>query len=147
MSLYTFSDAARTHGLPLKAVDRLMALRALSRGTSPDPGDELFLERYARAWRDVELLRMQLARLPRARREVVASGDLTPAERHVLGRYVNLYRSRPPGKPLPPILKQVLAELRDFYRMRDGAAARRMVMRMRRRAYELAGKGKTAIEG
>lgn len=141
MSLYTFSDAARKHGLPLKVIDRLMALRALSRGTSPDPGDELFLERYARTWGDFELLRVQIARISRGKREILARGDLTPAERHVLGRYVNLYRSTPPGKPLPPILKQVLSELRDFYRMRDNASTRRMVARMRRRAYELAGKG------
>lgn len=144
MSLYTFSDAARKHGLPLKVIDRLMALRALSRGMSPDPGDELFLERYARTWRDFELLRVQLARLSRPKREILARGDLTPAERHVLGRYVHLYRATPPGAPLPPILGQILSELRGFYGMRDTAATRRMVARMRRRAYELAGKGGTA---
>lgn len=140
MGLYTFSDAARKHGLPLKVIDRLMALRALSRGASPDPGDELFLERYARTWGDFELLRVQLAKLSRTKREILARGDLTPAEHHVLGRYVNLYRAAPPGRPLPPILKQVLSELRGFYRMRDNVSTRRMVARMRRRAYEIAGK-------
>jgi len=128
----TFEEASRKHKLPLKVFHRLRELGLIT-GTTLTDDDVKNVEFMSRIYADTVLLKIQLARFSRVRREdLVRTAELAKWESYVFNRYRNHIMKKSRGRLY---VKQVADEIRRYYGTEKTFDVIKRIYRLRKKAY------------
>ncbi len=128
----TFGEASRKYRLPLKVFYRLRELGLVI--GDPLTGEDIrTVEIVSALYGDIVLLRTQLSKLNRARREdLVRTAELAKWERYVVNRY-RKHITRESGGKL--YVKQVGDEIRRYYGIEKTPEVIGRIYHLRKRTY------------
>lgn len=128
----TFADASRRFNLPVKILCRLLELGLIA-GTTLKDDDEKIVAFMSKIYADTALLRIQLSRFSRVRREdLIRTAELAKWESYVFNRYRNHIMKKTGGRLY---VKQVADEIRRYYGMRKTFEVIRRIYQLRKKAY------------
>ena len=129
----TFAEASRKYKLSLKVFHRMRELGLIT--SDPLTGEDAHtIEIVSVLYGDMVLLRAQLSKFDRARREdLVRTAELAKWERYVVNRYRN-HITRKSGGNL--YVKQVADEIRRYYGIEKTFEVIKRIYQLRKRAYK-----------
>ena len=129
----TFEEASEQYKLPLKVLYRLRELDLIY-GDMLTDCDARTVEIVSRIYGDSFLLRAQIAKLSRVRREnLIRTPDLAKWERYVINRYVNHITKKSAGRLY---VRQIADEISRYYGILKSSATIRRIYQLRKRAYK-----------
>jgi len=129
----TFEEASERFKLPLKVLFRLHGL-GIVKGIILTEADANAIEVVSRIYGDTVLLRSQISRMSKSRREnLIRTAEMAKWERYVVNRYMTHIAERSGGRLY---VSQVADEIGRYYGIAKSPPIIRRIYQLRKKAYK-----------